>query len=243
MGDDSRMGGSQRGDIFLGGHGPAPKPKGLLDAISEIQQYYVVERSGSPIPKDFFTISGQLAFFEIGVKGGLISGLITALLSPFAIGVVEQYIPIFGDKNPTSFDMVFAFILSLSYTLGYAVFYGSLGRYYIGEVSKAAIKNLLKGLAAGAIFKMFVALIGFHFLFFALEPSRLAPVILKFSGIIKHDTLNAIYVWLVQFRPVFLKASFMVVLSAILMIGIPLIAIIISHNRVKTEMEAEAKWM
>lgn len=233
----------RRDDIFLGGQAPPPKPKGLLDAISEIQQYYVVERSGSAIPEDFFTITGRLAFYEVGFKGGLISGLVSTLLSPFAIGVMEKYIPIFGDTNPTLFDAIFAFFLSISFTLGYAIFYGSLGKYYVGAVSKAAIKNLLSGLASGAILKMFIAFVGFHFLYFkVLEPSRLEKLLQYFQNVLEYNVLNAIYVWLVEFRPVFLTASYLVVFTTMLMVGIPLIAIAISHNRLRQEMEAEEKW-
>ncbi len=232
-----------RDDIFLGGQAPPPKPKGLLDAISEIQQYYVVERSGSAIPEDFFTISGRLAFFEVGFKGGFISGLVSALLSPFAIGVIERYIPIFGDTNPTLFDTIFAFFLSLSYTLGYAMFYAGLGKYYIGTISKAAVKNLLSGLASGVVFKTVVAFVGFHYLYLkVLEPSQLGTYFQIFYNVIDYNTLNAIYVWLVEFRPVFLTASYLVVFTTLLMIGIPLVAVVISHDRIKKEMEAEEKW-
>ena len=241
MGSDS--GTNNRNDIFLGGQSPPPKPKGLLDAISEIQQYYVVERSGSTIPKDFFTITGRMAFFEVGFKGGLISGLVSTLLSPLAIGVFEQYIPIFGDTNPTFFDTFFAFFLTVSYTLGYAMFYGSLGKYYVGALTRAAIKNLLVGLASGAGLKMVIAFLGFHYLYSKLlEPSWLERLLQRLYGIVSYDVLNGFYVWLMEFRPVFLIASYLVVFSTILMVGIPLSAITVRHYQIKKEMEAEQKW-
>ena len=114
---------SQREDIFVGNQAAPGKPKGLLDAISEIQQYYVVERSGSTIPVDFFTLGGKLAFFEVGFKGGFLCGLISAFLTPIAIGVIEKYIPIFGSYDATLYDKFFAFLIAVSFTVGYAFFF------------------------------------------------------------------------------------------------------------------------
>jgi hypothetical protein len=127
--------------------------------------------------------------------------------------------------------------------LGYATFYGGLGKYYVGALTKAAIKNLLSGLASGAILKAFIAFVGFHFLYFKLlEPSWFERFLQRFHGIVSYDVLNAIYVWLMEFRPVFLMASYLVVFSTILMVGIPLSAITIRHHGIKKEMEAEQKW-
>lgn len=235
---------SQRNDVFLGeqpeAHG---KPKGLLDAISEIQQYYVVERSGSTIPEDFFTISGKLAFFEVGFKGGFISGMISALLTPFAIGVVERYIPIFGTYETSLFDRIFAFAIALSFTLGYAFFFANLGKYYIGGITKSAIKNLLGGVVTGATLKMFIAFMGFHFIYFVLlDPHRLADWLLKLSGTLKHETLNGIYLWLLEFRPVFLTSAYFVVFTTVLMIVIPIIGIMKGARKTRKIMHQENAW-
>src|SRR3990170_4348392 len=101
-----------KSDIFLGSQPPPAKPKGLIDALSEIQQYYVVERQGSLIPEDFFTYGGKLAFFEVGFKGAFLSGMLTAVLIPFGMGVFQRYIPVFGTYEPSFFDRLFAIILS-----------------------------------------------------------------------------------------------------------------------------------
>ncbi|WDN91017.1 hypothetical protein BuS5_04030 (plasmid) [Desulfosarcina sp. BuS5] len=36
----------------------------LLDAISQIQQFYIIESKGKEIPDDFLTIRGKLNFFR-----------------------------------------------------------------------------------------------------------------------------------------------------------------------------------
>ena len=234
---------NQRGDVFIGSAASPGKPKGLLDAISEIQQYYVVERSGSTIPEDFFTLGGKLAFFEVGFKGGLLCGLISALFTPLAIGVFEKYIPIFGTFEMTLYDKFFAFVIALSFSIGYAFFFASLGKYYIGEISKAAIKNLISGLATGAILKMIIAFIAFHFLYFiVLEPHNLAGTLIKLKWLVSMNKLNTIHQWLGDFRHIFLSSSYFIVFTTFLMVSIPLIGIIIGSQNTRADMDQEKRW-
>lgn len=122
---------------------PVVKPKGLIDAISEIEQFYVAESEGSEIPERFFTIKNRIEFFEVGFKGSFISGLVTVLLTPVAIGVIENMIPVFGSGEPSAYDKLFVFAIALSFTIGYSLFIGVLGRYYRGKVTRSMIRNFL----------------------------------------------------------------------------------------------------
>ena len=70
----------------------------------------------------FLTTKQRLEFMEVGFRSAFASGLVTALLTPVAIGVIEQYIPMFGDANPSIFDKFSAFLLALGFSLGYAIF-------------------------------------------------------------------------------------------------------------------------
>lgn len=232
-----------RGDIFIGTPSPKGKPKGLVDALSEIQQYYVVERSGSPIPEDFFTIGGKLSFFEVGFRASFLSGIISALLMPFAFGVVEKHIPIFGSHDPSLFDRIFALVLSISFSIAHAVFIAFVGKYYIGSISKSAIRSLLQGFITGALVKMVAVFIFFHTVYFyLLSPSFLSKNLLKFRQFIKYETLNKIYHFLLEFRPVFLTSSYFLVFATILMIAIPVSSIIVGSRKTKREIEKEKKW-
>ncbi len=230
-----------KGDVFLGSPLPAGKPKGLIDALSEIQQYYVVERSGSPIPEDFFTIGGKLAFFEVGFKAAFLSGMVSALLTPFAFGVIQRYIPIFGSYEPSLFDRVFALVLATSFSVAYAIFLASTGRYYIATISKAAIRGLLAGFIVGALLKMVIIFILFHTIYF-LSQNFLVRNLLRLRPFIKHGTLEGIYTFLMEFKSVFLVSSYFVIFTTLLMIGIPLGSILISSRRTRALIEQEKKW-
>jgi hypothetical protein len=234
---------SSKGDIFLGPTAYPGTPKGLLDAISEIQQYYVVERSGSTISDDFLTFKGKLSFFEVGFKVSAVSTLISILLTPVAIGVVQRYIPIFGSYQPSLFDKVFAMVLALSFSSGYGLIMTVLGKYYIGSISKAAIRNLLGGLIVGSVFKVAVAFILFHFIYFVvLEPVRLSGLLLKLRPALKPEIVNSIYLWLIDFKPVFLTSAYFIAFSAFIMVAIPLGTILIVSRRAKRIIEHEQTW-
>lgn len=236
--------GSSTGDVFIGSTAYPGKPKGLLDALSEIQQYYVVERTGSTIPEDFLTFSGKLAFFEVGAKGAVVSGLISAMLTPIAVGVIERYIPIFGSYEPSFFDKFFAFILAMSFSLGYGIFIATVGKYYIGGISRAAIRNLMGGLIVGALVKLIIVFILFHFIYFVvLDPTRVASFLIRFraSGV-KYEVLDSIYRFLMDFRPVFLTSAYFVVFTTILLIAIPAVSIFVGSRRTKRAMQQEEMW-
>ncbi|HID70375.1 MAG TPA: hypothetical protein EYP35_07950, partial [Desulfobacterales bacterium] len=49
--------------ITTGGGGRPLRPRGLISAISEIQQFYVIEGQGQEIPAEFLTLEGSLDFF------------------------------------------------------------------------------------------------------------------------------------------------------------------------------------
>ena len=58
------------------------KPRNLLNAISEIQQFYVIEGKGQNIPAEFLTLELTLDLFKIGVKSGFHEGVALIFLFP-----------------------------------------------------------------------------------------------------------------------------------------------------------------
>jgi len=233
----------KEGDIFVGGEESYRKPRGILRALAAIQHYYVTERGGEPISQDFLTIMGKLDFFSAGFKTGFIGGLINLLLIPISIGVIDDYIPIFGNHHPGLFDKGFALLVSLSFYLGYSLLLTTARKYYIGEITRHAFKNLLWGVTIGAFFKMFIAFIFFHFMYlFGLEEGFLTKVLHKLYPVVKYDTLNSIYEWLQGFRPVFLTSAYFVLCVTVLYIGIPWISVFFASRKTRRLMAMEEKW-
>lgn len=121
--------------------GVAPQPKNLLDAISEIQQFYVIESTGKNIPKAFFTIVQTMEFMKIGASSGFKEGMMLALFLP----VIELFFIPFILKNPDIYAKIF--FCSISYL---AIVFNSIlcvyvSRYYIGVVTRKAINTVFVG--------------------------------------------------------------------------------------------------
>jgi len=219
------------------------KPQGFLDALSEIQQYYIIERSGTEIPRDFLTIRGTLSFFWVGLKGSLVVGFCLTILSPFAFGVMNQLIPIFGTYHPSLFDKIFAFLLPLSFSFTYSLFLITLGNYYIGGLTRAAIMSLIQGIVIGAAVKAVLAFIFFHYLYFVVfQPETLGNLILKLHFFIKPKTREKLYFWLMEFKSSLLPSAWFVVVTTVIFIGIPLASILIQGKRINRIIEEEREW-
>jgi hypothetical protein len=216
------------------------KPKGLIAAISEIEWYNTAEKDGSNINQSFFVLDRKIEFFEVGFKGAFISGLISALLTPLAIGVIEKMIPVFGSTEPTTFDKAFVFLLALGFSLGYAIFIGSVGRFYSGSISKTMIRNFIGGVITGAVLKAIIAFLFFHFIYLiVLKDSNIVSALSFISELYKnppYESLNKIYYWVVNFKPVFLTSAWFVVATTVIFIFVPLIAIaynIVREKKIK----------
>ncbi|HWP91825.1 MAG TPA: hypothetical protein VNN20_06475 [Thermodesulfobacteriota bacterium] len=144
----------RRGSVIFSPTVSAPKPAGLIDAISEIQQYYIIEKTGQDIPPEFLTIRGVLTFFTVGFKNGLVEGLLLGLFLPLAWGVWEGKIPVFGGIQHDLFTRLFVFILGFGISVSIMVLFGIiLAKYYIGNLTRRAVDALVWGRAASLTFK------------------------------------------------------------------------------------------
>lgn len=128
------------------------RPQNLLNAISEIQQFYVIEGKGQNIPAEFLTLERTLDFFKIGIKSGFHEGLALIFLFP----VFHFYL----------FPFVFRQLDNISHILFGAVPYlvliintlmcSYISRYYVGNITRKAINSLLSGRAIALLCKAFL---------------------------------------------------------------------------------------
>ena len=214
------------GDTVILGQSYLERPKSLLDAIKEIQNTAAMEMSTTEgINPAFFSLKDRIDLMVVGIKNSFVSGIILALLTPFAIGVVERSIPIFGETDPSLFDQFYALLLALGFSIGYGFFLASLRHYYVGNMSKTMIRNLLGGIILGSFLKTVLVLIIFHFIYLFFTPERVASMLITFNKAMSYEKLEKIYVWIVNFRPNFLTASWLVVVSTVLFVAIPLCSI------------------
>jgi len=169
------------------------RPKGLIEAVSTIEYYHAQEKRGSILSAGFFTLKQKIEYFEVGFRGSFISGLITAMITPLAIGVVERMIPVFGSTSPTTFDKCFIFLLAFGFTLGYACFIARASSLYIGPYTRSMIRNFVGGVITGAVCKMIIAFIFFHFLYMVvLTENHITRILLRVKKYMEMETFIVI---------------------------------------------------
>ena len=215
-------------------------PKGFLEAIAYIEQNFANELGGAVIRDAFLTTKQRLEFFEVGFRSAFISGLISALLTPFAIGVVERYIPVFGSTTPDTFDMFFVFMLAVGYSLGFAIFLAYACTKFVGTYTRAMIRNLLGGVITGALLKAILAFIGFHFLYIVvMTDSNLQWGARQLCRLkLSQSAVLAVYHWVDGFKEVFLTSAWFVLGVTVVFIAIPIAAMLLAVRRNRKLIEA-----
>ncbi|NVN91459.1 MAG: hypothetical protein HXX11_12780 [Desulfuromonadales bacterium] len=210
------------------------RPRGLIEAISNIEYYHAQEKRGAILSAGFFTLKQKIEYFEVGFRGAFVSGLITAMITPLAIAVVERLIPVFGSSSPSTFDKLFVFMLAFGFWLCYASFIARAASLYIGPYTRSMIRNFVGGVVTGAVGKMIIAFIFLHFLgLVLLTETNSIRLLLMFGRHIRTETFIAAYGWIKEFRPVLITASYLIVLTTFVFIALPLITMIFVSNRNK----------
>ena len=177
----SHKDGDKSNDITPIGVGGSIRPKSFIDVVSIVQNYFLAEKHGNDLPENLLTLKGKIVISEVGFKGAFISGLISILLTPFFVGVIERCVPIFGSYEFTLFDQAFAVALALSFAMGYSLILASVGRYYIGKLSKRAINWLMAGLTVAGVLKITIAFVFYNTLYASvLDEGRVARFLLWF---------------------------------------------------------------
>ena len=68
--------------VTTGGTGGIYQPKTLISAISQIQQFFVIESKGQRIPGEFFTLEDTIGFFKVGARSGFNEGIFLFIFFP-----------------------------------------------------------------------------------------------------------------------------------------------------------------
>ncbi|WP_187648698.1 hypothetical protein [Nitrosophilus labii] len=130
------------------------KPKNILNALSEIQRYYVLEsRASEDLPKEYFTIEQIWDFFKVGFKSGIVEGLFFVTLLPFLQTVYPSFKVFFFGQNITYNEQLIFDIGSYLPILASTLFMIFLSKYYEGDLTKRAIFSFLNGRSATFILK------------------------------------------------------------------------------------------
>jgi len=178
---------------------PQPlRPKNLLDAISEIQQFYVIESQGQDIPGQFLTIERSIDLFRIGVKSGFHEGVILILLTPFFKFYITPYI-IHSDS--TFVNTFFALLPYIALIINTAMCM-YVSSYYVGKITRKAINSLFVGRTLSLLLKAFIIYVFYFFLYNLSTPQRVWDVAEHFK-----DNAEAIYYGYMKIVPIMLPVA------------------------------------
>lgn len=207
--------------IMQGGQGVIEPPKGLLDAISELEYFHALELKGANIDEKLFTTKNSLLMMELGFRATFLSELVMALLTPVSIGVIQKMIPVFGSAEPTPFDELFVLMLSLSFLVGHAYFIGyGATRFYSGY-TRSIVKNLLQGVFWAAVLKVIIVVILFPLLYVQiLSEKNILWLISKLTTFFPVAKLAGPYQWLLEFRSVFPTSAVFVAVTTVLYLAV-----------------------
>ena len=212
MAQGSGGGGSNSAPITLG-KDVKNTPHGLLDFISSLELLYKQEQKGvvEMLDEDFFTSTDRARAWSLGFRQTIVAGLVTGCLTPFAMGVLEKMIPVFGSTETSAFDEFYIFLLTLSYQIGYACFLGYAATRFYGSYTRVMVKFLLLGIYTASFFKTILLYILFNYIYMAVLTEQHILLVLSYFKTVSflQPHLYPTYKWLAEFRNVFpLSANF-----------------------------------
>jgi hypothetical protein len=190
------------------------RPRNILSAISEIQQFYVIESKGQNIPAAFLTLERTLDFFKIGVKSGFHEGFALLLLFPvfhfYLFPFVFEQLDLFG-------HMVFGSVPYLVLIINTAMCC-YISRYYVGNITRKSINSLLMGRAMSLLLKAFLLYVIYFVLYRLSTPENVWKLALQFGS-----RAEKIYYGVLKVKPhlvpVAAKSAILMVVAAIIPYG------------------------
>ena len=190
------------------------RPKNLLNAISEVQQFFVIESKGQNIPPEFLTLERTLDFFKIGLKSGFHEGFALVLLFP----VFHFYLfPFVFEQLDLFSHLIFGSIPYLVLLVNTAMCC-YISRYYVGNITRKAINSLLVGRAMSLLLKAFILYVVYLVLYRISTPENIWKLAQQF-GTKAQDIYTGFFVVKPHLLPVATKTAGLMLVAAIFPYG------------------------
>ena len=190
------------------------RPRNLLNAISEVQQFFVIESKGQDIPGEFLTLEHTLDFFKIGIKSGFHEGFALVLLFP----VFHFYLfPFVFQKLDFVSHILFGSIPYLVLMVNTAMCC-YISRYYVGNITRKAINSLLMGRAMSLLLKAFLLYVLYLVLYRLSTPENIWKLATQF-GSRAEEIYNGFFEIKPHLMPVATESSILMVVAAVFPYG------------------------
>ena len=141
-------------------------PKNIIQAVSDIQRYYMYEKEQEKdIPSEFFTIEQILEFFKIGFKSGFWESLVFILLLPILTKIYPTFSQYFFDIQYADTTLLILNLISYLSIVGFTIWLSMLARFFEGKITQKAILSLISGRMFAFIVKGIILYFLFKFLY------------------------------------------------------------------------------
>ncbi len=183
----------------------------LIDAMSDIQQYYIFESTGQEIPHEFLTIRDSLGFFNTGFGAGFFEGLMFSILlticmplviDTHAMNVLTTAIPFLGSP----WFLIFFSITPVLFACALCCW---MGKYYVGSITKRAIDNLLLGRATSLFLTGFLLFTILTTVGALLTPARAYSAGMYLAGVFPAGSMipQTVYDILLNLPPIMVRRA------------------------------------
>jgi hypothetical protein len=178
---EARGPGDTNAQIITTDGGRIYRPQNLLSAISEIQQFYVIESKGQNIPAEFLTLERTIDFFKIGLKSGFNEGMPWCCSSRCSTSICSPLSSASRLAQPSPLRRIPYLPLIINTAMC-----SYISRYYVGNITRKGINALLTGRALSLLIKAFLVYVLYLFLFRLSTPDNIwrfaLPVQVKGPG-------------------------------------------------------------
>jgi hypothetical protein len=219
-----------------GGGNGYKKPRGVIDAVSEIQQYYALEKQvEDELPAEYFTIKQSLDFFNIGLKSAFTEGIIFIVLIPFVMALYPSYKLYFYGLSLSTNEQISMYALTYGHIGAMTMFLAAMSRYYSGNLTKNAIVSLLSGRSSALILKAFLAfgLFKFMYVFSMTNPQQLYKIaessVFVFKTLLNGYNITPMQIYSYYYlsaAPALNKVAYSVMYSMLFMAILPFITLV-----------------
>ena len=211
-------------------------PGDIVDAVSKIQNYYLIESRGAEMAKEFFDLIHIRAYSRVGFKSALHDSVLWAIGYILIGGVVyfiqENYLTTVDTQvlrwtvhvSPLVWFTKLASFGYLAVSTGCCIY---MSQYYIGVVCKRAFNTLF---GSRAMFLLTFSICTFAVLGLLYKQVFSEPNLIEFCGAvykISPDFAARLYHFLMNyFRPSLFESGIMSIVASVISIALPLVTVV-----------------
>ena len=198
----------------------------FLGAVSQIQQFYFIEKKVQEISDDFLTIQGKMNFLQVGIGSGFVEGLTFAILTAVVLPILSdpKLMLWIAHYFPLAQSRLFLWTLKcfpILITGGLCCF---IARYRVGMLTRKAVDNLLFGRVISLIVKGIIIFAGLMYMSKLITPDY-AWIAAKWISLKHYSVAVEIYRITMNTKPNLVDAAYETVAIFTIAILVPFVSV------------------